>query len=98
MRKETEIEQKLRQEAKEREIAWLEKLAENRIKGIIDHVKEENSHKDMKLREYLMWNIVPTVSDAMIDVVRVAPIDPIDYMAEYIFKRSNEERKKERHA
>ena len=48
----------------------------------------------MKLREYLMRNLVPTISDAMIDVVWVAPIDPVDYMAEYIFKWSNEERKR----
>lgn len=64
------------------------------MKGIAEHVKEEWAAKDIKLREYLMRNLVPTISDAMIDVVRVSPIDPIDYMADYIFKRSNEERKK----
>jgi len=61
------------------------------MKGIAEHVKEERAAQDGKLREYLMRNLVPTISDAMIDVVRVSPIDPIDYMAEYIFKRSNEE-------
>lgn len=65
------------------------------MKGIAEHVKEERAAKDIKLREYLMRNLVPTISDAMIDVVWVSPIDPIDYMADYIFKRSNEERKKQ---
>lgn len=97
-KKESEIDAILKQEAKDWEIDRLEKLAQARIKGITEHVKEENGVKDMKLREYLMWNLVPTISDAMIDVVRVAPIDPIDYMADYIFKRSNEERKKNRNA
>jgi len=47
----------------------------------------------MKLREYLMRNLVPSLSDGMINVCRVAPIDPVDYLAEYMFKKSNDERK-----
>lgn len=37
-----------------------------------------------------MKNIIPFLTEGMLDVVKVAPIDPIDYLAEYMFKRSNE--------
>jgi adenylate kinase len=58
------------------------------------HVKEEEAVKDLKLREYLMRNVVPTLSDGMIDVCKVAPIDPVDYLADYIFTKSNKLHKK----
>lgn len=96
LRKESELEAQFKAEQKEKDVARLEKLVQDRIVGIQEHVKAEHSVKDMKLREYLMRNLVPILSDAMIDTTKVAPIDPIDYMAEYIFRRSNDERKKER--
>ena len=93
-RKEAAYKAQKEAEAKADEIRRLEKLAEDRFASIEAHVKDAKSVKDQKLREYLMMNLVATLSDGMIDVCKVAPIDPIDYLAEYIFKKSNKEKKK----
>ena len=37
-----------------------------------------------------MMNLVPTLSDGMIDVCKISPLDPIDFLSDYIFKKSNE--------
>jgi adenylate kinase len=66
------------------------KLAEERYPGIEAHVKDLEQVKDKKSREFLMKNIVPILSESMIDITKVAPVDPIDYMADHIFKKSNE--------
>lgn len=42
-RKNAEIDERLKQEAKEKEISRLEKLAQARMKGISEHVKEERA-------------------------------------------------------
>ena len=43
-------------------------------------------------RQFLMKFIVPVLTEGMIETCKVGPIDPIDYLADYIFKRSNEYR------
>lgn len=37
-----------------------------------------------------MKYIIPVLTEGMIEVCKVGPIDPVDYLAEYIFKRSSE--------
>lgn len=34
--------------------------------------------------------IIPVLTEGMIEVCKVGPIDPVDYLADYIFKRSSE--------
>lgn len=85
-----EIEEEGKVQRKEKEIQRLANLAENRLAGIESHVNDLESIKDKKSREFLMKNIVPILSEGMIEITKVAPIDPIDYLAEHIFKKSNE--------
>jgi adenylate kinase len=40
------------------------------------------------LRNYLMKYVMPTLSSALIDVCKVRPEDPIDYIAEHLFKHN----------
>lgn len=47
----------------------------------------------MNMRQFLMKNIIPVLTEGMIDVWKVGPLDPVDYLADYIFKKSNEMRK-----
>lgn len=77
---------------KERDEARLLRLADERFPTIDKHVKELAQVKDKKTREYLTKknNIVPVLSEGLIEITKVAPIDPIDYLAEYIFKKSND--------
>jgi len=40
------------------------------------------------MRQFLMKAIIPVLTEGMIDVWRVHPVDPVDYLAEYVFKKS----------
>lgn len=40
------------------------------------------------LRGYLMDNVIPTLTQGLLEVCKVAPEDPVDYLAEFLFKHS----------
>lgn len=44
----------------------------------------------MFMRQFLMKYIIPVLTEGMCDVWRVGPIDPVDYLSDYIFRKSNE--------
>lgn len=58
------------------------------------HMTELKSHDKLNMRQFLMKAIIPVLTEGMIDVWRVSPTDPVDYLADYVFKKSNEIRSK----
>ena len=44
--------------------------------------------KSQPIRQYLMDNLVPILTDGLIEVCRKFPEDPVDFLAEYLFRRS----------
>jgi adenylate kinase len=68
----------------------LEDAAYERLKRIYVHMKELESADKLNMRQFLMKYIVPVLTEGMIEVCKVGPLDPVDYLAEYIFKRSSE--------
>lgn len=42
------------------------------------------------LREYLMRFIFPVLARGLIEVARIKPNDPVDFLAEYLFKTNPE--------
>ena len=54
------------------------------------HMRELNSCDSLNMRQFLMKYIIPVLTEGMIEVCKVGPNDPVDYLAEYIFKRSAE--------
>ena len=46
------------------------------------------------MRQFLMKQVIPVLTEGMIDVYKVGPTDPVDYLSDYIFKKSNELRRK----
>ncbi len=42
------------------------------------------------LRDYMNQYVTPTVTEALIEICRVQPSDPVDYLAEFLFARSEE--------
>ena len=66
-----------------------EKLIEQRLVYIQEHMKEIHECDDMNMRQFLMKFIIPVLTEGMIDVWKVGPLDPVDYLADYIFKRSS---------
>ena len=69
--------------------ASLEKLADERMKDVIAHMHELEASDGLTMRQFLMKYIIPVLAEGMIEVWKVQPLDPVDYLAEYIFKKSN---------
>jgi adenylate kinase len=66
----------------------LEKLADARLESVMAHMKELEDCDDLNMRQFLMKYIIPLLTEGMIEVWKVGPLDPVDYLADYIFKRS----------
>ncbi|CAG9331737.1 unnamed protein product [Blepharisma stoltei] len=49
--------------------------------------------KEMPLRSYLMENVIPFLSEGLLQVCKIVPEDPVDYLAEFMFTQSNQLRK-----
>lgn len=64
--------------------------------SIISHMRELKSHDKLNTRQFLMKAIIPVLTEGMIEVWKVQCTDPVDYLADYIFNRSNENRAKEK--
>ncbi len=60
----------------------------------LDKIKEQERDlldtRSQPIRQYLMDNVVPILTEGLIDVCKELPEDPVDYLAEYLFKRSLE--------
>lgn len=56
-------------------------------------MEELESTSNLNMRQFLMKQIIPVLTEGMIDVYRVGPTDPVDYLADYIFAKSNQQRK-----
>lgn len=69
-------------------------LQDGRMDSIMTHMTELKSHDKLNMRQFLMKAIIPVLTEGMIDVWRVSPTDPVDYLADYVFKKSNEIRSK----
>jgi len=41
--------------------------------------------RSIPLRNYLMQNVIPTLTEGLIEVCKLKPEDPVDYLAEYLF-------------
>ena len=57
---------------------------------IKDREVEIKKAREMPLRDYLMENVIPALAEGLLEVCRVLPDDPVDYLAEYLFKHSSE--------
>ena len=53
-------------------------------------MKELEAADELNMRQYGMKYIIPLLTEGMIDVWKVGPLDPVDYLAETIFKKSCE--------
>jgi len=79
-RKAKERDQRTRRQSEETE----------RLRGIAEsdaQLLESHSHP---LRQYLMMNAVPTLTEGLIEICKVMPEDPVDYLAEYLFAHAHD--------
>lgn len=74
----------------QQQIERIEKMADQRLAEIKKHMAELEICDKLTMRQFLMKFIIPVLTEGMIEVCKVGPIDPVDYLAEYIYKRSQE--------
>ncbi|XP_056632232.1 adenylate kinase 7-like [Diorhabda sublineata] len=79
------LENKARKEYEEKMERWTETLEKLQI-------EEEKilAAQSEPLRFYLMKYIFPTLSKGLVEVAKIKPDDPIDFLAEYLFKENPE--------
>ena len=86
LRKEQETKDKIEEEQRKK----LEDLAYHRLQQIMVHMQELKTVDKLNMRQFLMKFIIPVLTEGMIEACKVGPLDPVDYLSEYIFKRSSE--------
>jgi len=61
-------------------------LDSERLVKLQDEEKQSLMLRSQPMRKYLMDNVLPTLTVGLQEVAKVRPDDPIDYLAEYLFK------------
>ena len=86
--KEEELKQQIIDE--EEELYW--KKMEERIETIKKDKKQLEANQEVPTRKFLLVNIMPTLTKGLLEVCKINPIDPIDYLAEFLFTNSTGEK------
>lgn len=50
--------------------------------------KQERDSNNEPTRKFLLLNIMPILTKAMLEICKIDPIDPIEYLADYLFENS----------
>ena len=85
-RKTAEKEAKRKAEAEER--ARREAHESRRLAELQQQEKELLEVRSLPLRNYLLQNVIPTLTEGLIEVCKVKPDDPIDHLAEWLFQNN----------
>jgi len=59
-----------------------------RAAGVKQQEAELLEVRSIPLRNYLMANVIPTLTEGLIEVCKLKPEDPVDHLAEYLFKNN----------
>ncbi|XP_066592376.1 adenylate kinase 7-like, partial [Prorops nasuta] len=85
--------------SKEREALEMKKIREQKMfewTSLMEKLKQEEEEQlcllGEPLRQYLMKHIFPTLTQGLIQVAKLRPDDPVDFLAEYLFKENPEGR------
>ncbi|XP_052391071.1 adenylate kinase 7a [Carassius gibelio] len=99
-RKEDEWHQQLKQEEVERELRQrgendkMTALLEEWSRNMAEVKKQEHElleTRSVPMRHYLMKYVMPTVIQGLMDCCKVKPDDPVDYLAEYLFRNNTDD-------
>jgi len=83
-----EHEARVKEEAEQRERDDKEIAAQARQASVLREEAELVGQCAAPLRQYLMSHVVPALVEGLVEVCKVQPEDPVDYLAEYLFKCS----------
>ncbi|RLN96143.1 hypothetical protein BBJ28_00018129 [Nothophytophthora sp. Chile5] len=89
---ETRAAQRARERGAQDEATQQAKLARERAR--LELLQREETElletRAKPLRTYLMDTVLPALTEGMLEVVKVQPTDPIDYLAEFLFRKGQE--------
>jgi len=95
-----EVAEKMKKEAEEREVRQQKQSEELAIlrerqkqwRERLDEIKQQErellEEQSLPLRNFLMKHVMPTLTSGLIEVCKIRPEDPVDYLAEYLFKNN----------
>lgn len=61
-----------------------EQRHEMRLQMVAEHQAAQQKLAELSLREYLMQYMVPNLTEGLIEVCKVLPDNPVDYLANYL--------------
>ena len=82
LKKQKTAEEAARKVKEEKEALKLEKLREQE-RDLLDQ-------RSQPIRQYLMDNVVPHLTEGLIDLCKDIPDDPVDYLANFLLKKADE--------
>ncbi|XP_037072908.1 adenylate kinase 7-like [Pollicipes pollicipes] len=65
------------------QMIWMEKITEVKLQEL-----EALEARSLPLRNYLMKHVIPTLTQGLLECAKVKPEDPVDFLAEYLFKNN----------
>jgi adenylate kinase len=65
------------------------KEEEGRLQSLANAEEQLLRNEALPLRQYLQINVHPTLTDGLMEVCKVMPDDPIEYLAEYLFAHAH---------
>ncbi|XP_055919481.1 adenylate kinase 7-like [Eupeodes corollae] len=80
-RKKEELLKSLTTEREQKLLEWTKNYEDIRL-----HEDELHSIKTLPLRQYLDKYVLPTLTEGILKVAELQPDDPVDFLAEYLFK------------
>ena len=84
-------EEKKKQKIDEEEDLYWKKM-EERIENIKKDKRQLEINQEVPTRKFLLVNIMPTLTKGLLEVCKINPIDPIDYLADFLFTNSTGEK------
>ena len=86
------FEEKEKQEKIDEEENLYWKKMEERIETIKKDKSQLEENQKVPTRKFLLVNIMPTLTKGLLEVCKINPIDPIDYLADFLFTNSTGEK------
>mmetsp|Transcript_39288 Transcript_39288/g.59982 ORF Transcript_39288/g.59982 Transcript_39288/m.59982 type:complete len:207 (-) Transcript_39288:12-632(-) len=81
-KRQNQVEEEMKKIKEAKEAVKLEKLREQE-RDLLDQ-------RSQPIRQYLMDNVVPHLTEGLIDLCKNIPEDPVDYLANFLLKRADE--------
>jgi adenylate kinase len=91
-KKDAQREQKVADAKKKEQNRQAERRCEedSRLRLIAESEAKLLENETQPLRQYLMANVVPTLTEGLMEVCKVTPDDPIEYLSEYLFAHAQD--------